>query len=108
VPGVIWYWEQRKTIESPLAVRSQCIFSLSYKVIQTSESPTNLTQIQTIISGVSLVLKRDEKRRQMEETQKSQNEKSDFSSSIMTNTNNNTPLSQCTIVANETLYRLYK
>lgn len=52
-----------ETIPSPLAERPPCIFSLSCEVTQTSEGPTNLLQIQTIITGVGLLLKEDEQKK---------------------------------------------
>jgi len=74
--------EPRKITESPLAGRHRCIFSLSCEVRQTSEGPNNLLRMQTIITAVRLFLKGDEQtnRRQIEEAQKSPNEKNDCNS----------------------------
>lgn len=51
-----------ETIPSPLAERPPCIFFLSCEVTHTSEGPTNLLQIQTIITGVRPLLKEDERK----------------------------------------------
>lgn len=61
---------------------ASCIFSLSCEVRQTSEGPNNLLWMQTIITAVRLFLKGDEQtnRRQIEEAQKSPNEKNDCNS----------------------------
>lgn len=75
--------------KSPGWEDSVCVFPLPCEVTQTSEGLTNPLQTQTIITGVRLFLKGDEKKgRQIEEARESQNEKNDCSSSIMTNMTN--------------------
>lgn len=77
--GVAWcclVMGAEETIPSPLAESPPCIFSLSCEVTQTSEGPTNLLQIQTVITGVRPLLKEDEqkedklRRRRRAETRK--------------------------------------
>lgn len=90
--GRAWYCLVRGAGENnwkSTAGRYWCIFSFSCEVLQTSESLTHLLQIRIIIIAVRLFFEgRWTNRRQIEEAQKSPNEKNDCSSSMMTNMNN--------------------